>query len=286
MQITSMAAALLAAAASGCAYTLEGVGDVTQRTGADVMTYAEYNAMEHAEPYVLQLEDGSGALLYFGARHTTRPDDPQIDSIRRAWQAFRPTVALVETRRGWRGSLEGGVRQFGESAAAVALARAQGIPVFTLDAPIELEIASVLEQWTREQVTMFYVLRSYTARAPANRSDGQARELLSERGRWPGLDGALTTVAAMDSIWSRDFPDLPDWRGLPWQATWPNRADTWLNRLSADVNRSRDQHMIALITTLVERGERVFAVVGSSHVVMQEEALRNENRKSESDNER
>jgi hypothetical protein len=32
--------------------------------------------------------------------------------------------------------------------------------------------------------------------------------------------------------------------------------------------------MVALITTLLGGGERVFAVVGSSHVVMQEPALR------------
>jgi hypothetical protein len=32
--------------------------------------------------------------------------------------------------------------------------------------------------------------------------------------------------------------------------------------------------MVALLTSLLERGERVFAVVGSSHVVMQEPALR------------
>jgi hypothetical protein len=32
--------------------------------------------------------------------------------------------------------------------------------------------------------------------------------------------------------------------------------------------------MVAVIASLVARGERVFAVIGSSHVVMQEPALR------------
>jgi hypothetical protein len=260
--------------AGACAYTLDTVDGVRAAPDADVMSYAEYATVEHTQPYVLRVDERPGRLVYFGARHTLRPDDVQIDSIRALWAAFQPTVALVESRRGWRGSLDGGVKQFGESAAAVALARRAGIPVFTLDAPLEQEVAGVLRRWSRERVTIFYVLRSYTARHPDHRSDGQARELLRERGRWPGLDGALTTIAALDSAWAREFPGQPDWRRLPWEATWPGRDESWLNALSADVNRYRDAHMIGLITALVRRGERVFAVVGASHVVMQERALR------------
>jgi len=259
---------------SACAYTLETVNGVPAARDADVMSYAEYNSLDHLQPYVLHLGGDSGAVVYFGARHTTRPADPQIDSIETLWAHFRPTVALVETRRGWRGSLNGNVKQFGESSAGVAFARRDGIPVYTLDAPLETEIATLLGEWSRVRVTMFYVLRSYTARSPASRSDGQASELLRERGRWPGLGGVLTTVSGMDSAWAREFPGEAGWRELPWQATWPNRTDSWLNALAAHANRFRDQRMIALITTLVGRGERVFAIVGSSHVVMQERELR------------
>jgi hypothetical protein len=78
----------------------------------------------------------------------------------------------------------------------------------------------------------------------------------------------------MDSIWRVEFPNGPPWRELPWEATWPTGTNTWLNALSADVNRARDRYMVAVIMNLVARGERVFAVVGSSHVVMQERALR------------
>ncbi|HUF10729.1 MAG TPA: TraB/GumN family protein [Rhodothermales bacterium] len=40
------------------------------------------------------------------------------------------------------------------------------------------------------------------------------------------------------------------------------------------MNRVRDEYMVAAIRSFVARGERVFAVVGASHVVMQEPALR------------
>jgi hypothetical protein len=48
----------------------------------------------------------------------------------------------------------------------------------------------------------------------------------------------------------------------------------WTNDVAAAVSRLRDKHMVSLLTREVLAGERVFAVVGFSHVVMQEPALR------------
>lgn len=257
----------------GCTAGLDGYPGVRPALDAPIMTYPEYNLLEHEEPYVLRIDGPGGGLLYFGSRHTTDPADPQIDSIRTLWAAFAPTVALAEARKTGRWSMDRAIRTFGESAAPVFLAKSAGVPVYTFEPPLELEIATLRRTWSPERLLIFYVLRSYTARSADRRSDGQAAELIRERGRWPGLEGTMRSVADMDSIWRRELPDGPDWRMLPWQSTWPNRDDTWLNAVSGDVNRFRDQYMVALIETLVANGERVFAVVGSSHVVMQEEAL-------------
>lgn len=259
---------------SGCTYGLDTVPDVQPLSSAPIMSYAEYAALTHGEPYVLNLQSRAGSLLYFGSRHTTDPANAQIDSIVTLWHAFKPTVALAESRKARRGSMHAGVKTFGESAVPVSLAREADIPVYTYEPPLESEIAALLPSWSKERLLLFYILRSYTARAVLRRSDGQARELIRERGEWPGLEGAIPSLSAMDSIWRVQFPDGLAWRELPWQATWPTGSESWLNEVSADVNRVRDQYMVAVIADLVGRGERVFAVVGSSHVVMQEPALR------------
>jgi hypothetical protein len=267
-------AAIALGAFTGCSVGLETYPGIHAAVDAPVMSYADYNEIEHAEPYVIEIDAGSGALLYFGSRHTTNPADAQIDSIRRLWNSFKPTVALAEARKSGRRSMDSAIRTFGESAAPVFLAKSANIPVYTFEPPLELEITTMLREWSRERLLAFYVLRSYTARAVQRRSDGQARELIRERGRWPGLEGTMRSVADMDSVWRREFPTGPDWRTLPWESTWPDRHETWLNELSADLNRIRDQYMLAVIAELVRKGERVFAVVGSSHVVMQEAAVR------------
>jgi hypothetical protein len=257
-----------------CTYHLDSVAGVQPLTSVPIMSYGEYTALEHDEPYILTLGGEGGSLLYFGSRHTTDPMDAQVDSMAVLWAKFRPTVALAESRKGRRGSMDAGIKTFGESAVPVSLANADDIPVYTFEPPLETEIGSLLPTWSSERLLLFYVLRSYTARALSRRSDGQMRELLRERGEWPGLEGAISTLVSLDSLWQAEFPEGPEWRQLPWQATWPTGSETWLNEISASVNRVRDQYMIALIVDLVARGERVFAVAGSSHVVMQEAALR------------
>jgi hypothetical protein len=258
----------------GCTYGLDAAPDVQPLSSAPIMSYSEYAALTHEEPYVLNLQSRAGSLLYFGSRHTTNPANAQIDSIVTLWHAFKPTVALAESRKARRGSMNAGVKTFGESAVPVSLAREADIPVYTFEPPLESEIAAVLSSWSRERLLLFYILRSYTARAVPRRTDGQARELIRDRGEWPGLEGTIPSLSAMDSIWRVQIPGGPAWRDLPWQATWPTGSESWLNEISAAVNRVRDQYMVAVIADLVARGERVFAVVGSSHVVMQEPALR------------
>jgi hypothetical protein len=41
-----------------------------------------------------------------------------------------------------------------------------------------------------------------------------------------------------------------------------------------DANRARDEHFARVVIDLVRKGERVFAVCGSSHAVKLEPALR------------
>jgi hypothetical protein len=239
-----------------------------------LLSYAQHDSLDRRPPYLFRILHGGGELLYFGAAHTTDPHDAQVRQIRELWAGFRPTVALAEPRLGlFMGGLAQGVRQFGEAGAVYALARRDGVPVHTLEAPLEIEMQAVLAEWPATQAAAYYVLRAALGRESADAVEDEARQLVVKRTRWPGLENALD-YARLDSLMRAEFPEVPDWRTLPQSVTWPGRTDTFLNRVSTSVNRFRDEHMLAVLATLLGRGERVFAVVGSSHVVMQEPALR------------
>ncbi len=251
--------------------------DFTPRAlAAPIMTMAEYGEVfrEHPRPYVVSVESDGGALLLYGATHTRDPDDPQIADIGRRWRTFRPTVALVEGQLGFLvPAFMDPVRRFGEAGAVNALARGDGIPVYSWEPPREVEIARVLEEFPAQRAALFYVLRPYFSTLRHGRPDDPdafVEAYRRKRTRYPGLENALGSVEEIDAIWRRDFAGLPDWRETSDEHGLPG----YLGELSARSNALRDEHLVHVMVDLVDRGARVFAVAGSSHGVKVEAALR------------
>lgn len=230
-----------------------------------------YRAVGH--PYLLEIPaetTGRGALCYYGARHASDPDDPQLADIEARWQAFAPTVALCEGRArgfmlGWPFSLAG----VPEPAFVHQLARAAGVRLLSLEPSFEAEVRELLTQFTAERVALYFVLRVYRSETGSAVDEALALDLLRKRTDVEGLRGALTSLADMDRVWARDFPGMEDWRT---QVGEPREG--FLAQISDASRRIRGEHMVRVLTDLVRAGERVFAVVGSSHVIRQEWALR------------
>jgi len=68
------------------------------RPPAAIMSWAEYQTRRRSVqwPYILQFDPPRGSLLYYGARHTNAPADPQVQEIERLWTALKPTIAFNE----------------------------------------------------------------------------------------------------------------------------------------------------------------------------------------------
>lgn len=226
-------------------------------------------------PYTLAIDASRGSLLFFGARHLNDAADPQVEAIRAAWSAFKPTVALVEGRMGFFvGPDSFAVGQFGESAAVYALARDAKIPLYTLEPPYEKEVAALLEVGSPQRVALFVTLRgAMSDRRSGHVSEEQARNLLRRRTNTPALKGAFESLKDMEAFYTKEFPDQPAWRELPEEALWPSPDGTWLNAMARRASAVRDEHFAQVLLDLVSKGERVFAVAGRSHVIMLEPAL-------------
>jgi hypothetical protein len=70
------------------------------------------------------------------------------------------------------------------------------------------------------------------------------------------------------------FPELEDWRLIPAHYFFSVKKGTVLAKIHCKLNDYRDQKMLMSLIPALERGERVFAVVGRYHVVTQEPVLR------------
>ncbi len=194
-----------------------------------IVGQAEYSD-DHRNPYVFR----SGDVVVFGAAHTRDPADPQIGAIDRAWAELDPTVALVEGRLGFLApGFMDPVEHYGESGHVVARAKDDDCDVYSGDMP-----ESFVEEFL-----------------------GRAAD--------PAVAGAIDDVADIDRIWTRDFPDGPDWRDVSDEHGLPG----YLQEVSDASNDLRNRHLVRTALDLAGRGERVFVVAGSSHAVLTRDAF-------------
>ena len=92
-------------------------------------------------------------------------------------------------------------------------------------------------------------------------------EAVNDRKDWPGIEGTITTVEELNLAWDSYYPNGPDWREVSDEFGLPGYMG------EIDGNLARDEHFVRVIIDLVNQGERVFAVAGSSHAVKLDQTL-------------
>ena len=247
----------------------------------DIMTYEEYRRIKHKQPYILDLESGRGRLLYFGVKHVKNLNDPQIAEIEKRWAKFRPTLILSESGvRAVESSREKAIERYGEAGLLSFLAAKHNIRIKSIDPPRLDEIAHLLstKRWTGEQIKLFFILRRVAENAKRPKPqpvDAFVKEGLKALSTVSGLEGAPATLSEFEESVRRVLPSVPDWKQIQTTVFDPNPTlGLYTNDVAYASSQYRDRYMVKLLAEEVKKGERVFAVVGASHVVMQERALR------------
>jgi hypothetical protein len=250
-----------------------------QEKEVSLMTYDEYVKVSPSFPYIVKLKIGKGELLYFGAQHIYDPKNAQTAQIEKLWKEFRPTVAYHESSgTSLSKTVEDAVGKSGESGLVVFLAARDKVPVFTLEPNRNDEVAMMLKTYTPEQVKLFFVLRQVPQFR--DRKNDQTLEdfmttFLRNVSYIAGLENAMpNTIAELDksSLWLS--PQLQEWRTADRSWSDPVATKAYTNQIARLSSEFRDLHMVKLLIDKVKQGERVFAVVGGTHVVMQERVLK------------
>ncbi len=263
------------AVANGTAETVAEPSPLTP----SLLTYEELDRITHSVPYILEVQAGKGELLYFGARHSYDPGHPQTRQIIDLWESFSPTIAFNEGGDPpTRGSVEEAVGKNGEPGLLRYLAARDEVPIYDIEPPREQLVKEAIDAgYPAEKVKLFYSLSPYRS---YRRSDGfsEPEEFLDRvirlQSHLPGLEGFPHNSVELAELYSELFPENPDWREVPDAFYDPVRTGNFMNELSRLGGWTRDLHMVDKLGRAVESGERVFAVVGASHVVMQEPVFR------------
>lgn len=252
----------------------ESPSDVKSR----ILDYRQYAKLRRGVPYVLEFHVGEGTLLLYGGRHVFDPDDPQVHDILKEWGRFKPTAAFNEggdppTEKEAKAAIE----RYGEAGLVRYLAARHHVPVATFEPARADELQALARRYTPEQVKVFYVLRGFLTfrrtKQPRTVEQFMANALLDPVWDKAGLGGPPRVVKEFGDSCARLFPTLKDWKQVPDDWFDPTRTGRFTNDAQNDSGVFRDRHIFDVLVEHTRKGERVFAVIGASHVPVLEPAL-------------
>ena len=243
-----------------------------------LMSWEEYRHLPRGDNYILEVDSEKGALLYYGSFHRVDPSDPQFEDIERKWNAFRPTVAYCEGNI-WplMESREEAIRNYGEQGLLRYLAGRDGVPIRCLDRSILQQAQYLRNYFMAEEVCLYFVLRQSSIHQMMKKDSSDLSyvdNFLSGFAVQYYMRGTPRNLHEFKSTVSRLLPGLENWENVPSSYFYRPEKGRFLAEIHFRLNEFRDHYMLTLLLDELKKGQRVFAVVGRSHVVKQEAVLR------------
>lgn len=242
------------------------------------LTWDDYIHKFRNEPYILRLDVEDSSLLYYGAFHKVDPEDPQFIDIEQRWADFRPTYVYCEGLI-WpvEKSRTEAILRYGEQGLITYLAARDGIPIRCIDPSLSDQILYLKNFFRPHYIKIYFILRQATINRFLKRDTNDldyVNKFLSVIGSINGFESSPTTRLEFESMVSKCFAELDKWQNIPNSYFHSSESGKFLADIHQKLNGYRDRIMIKKVRAALNVGNRVFAVVGQSHVVKQEPVLR------------
>ena len=243
-----------------------------------ILSFAEYAAIRHPTPYLVNVARGGSQLILFGGLHSSDPADPMFDQIETSFLRLSPSFALHEgTPPQIEAEREIAIRRHGEAGLVRHLAARAGIETASMDVPLREEAAMLGGKLSLGEALVFLVVRQLasfnrkTARMDFDQYFGEFFELIGPALGLPSIDWPQIRFEHQRVL---GYPLSV--REVTAAETNPLRDELPTQRIARLSNRLRDEYMLERLINACNQHSRVFATVGVSHAVMLEPALRSD----------
>ena len=243
-----------------------------------LMSWEDYSRLPRNEPYVLEMDSLGGSLMYYGAFHKVDPSHPQFEDIEQKWENFRPTLAYCEGNI-WplEESRTEAIENYGEQGLVTFLAARDNIPIECIDPSLADQVELLKNCYPPHLIKVYYVLRQAAINRMLKRDIPDslyANRYLRQLDLILGRTKPPSNLKDFKRMVSFLFPELEDWQKIPYSYFRLPESGGFLTAIHRKLNKYRDRVMIRKVARALKKGNRVFAVVGRSHVVIQEAVLK------------
>lgn len=263
-----------------------------------IMSAEQYAEIEHERPYVFEAEAAGKTATYFGPGHSWDPNNPVWTRFKEKLTEANPDMVLVE---GF-GSLKNRRQQVveasgkyseaevigksGESGLVLKLAAEQGIDFDSPEPELRDEISYLEQQgFSRESIFAYYFFRmipqwhQHMEKESFREYIQREIDTIKQAAQWPDFDFSYANAEWIaEQFWGEEI-DLDDpeyYKDKVDPIPWKEKKDqqTEVNLVARASNLFRDEYMIEKLAEYLKTHDRIFIVLGASHAVMLEPAMR------------
>ena len=227
------------------------------------------------------LTSSKGSLQYVGAQHLDDPRHQQFEDIKRKWNDFKPTIAFYEgPDRGIANNDTLTIQKFGESGYVRYLAKQLNIPTKGLEPPIADLYRYLVSKYPQNKVDMYMLSKEAMRLRTRKRLSKdeltiEITKMITAVAQMLGRDISIKSIDELAIVFEQNFGKETAWWEAP--ATWfdPQEDNVRVtNQLAVLSTEYRNVYMVKVLSESINKGEKVFAVVGRNHVPLQIKAIK------------
>lgn len=237
-------------------------------------------------PYIVSYKHASGGeLFYFGSSHIYDPKSKMLKTIDSAWLAFKPDIVLWEGGEPGRisnlpNNIDDAVKQKGEPGFVRFLAKERNVQDLTLEPSVLTIIKELQKKFSDEEILVHGILTQIEQAKRKGTPNAKLDSLVInylKRSQAFNFKNIPTNLDEFQTAVTKILPRLENWKEITLDMVAPkslnNPKINTLQKIATVSSEVRDRHMLTLLLTEVKKGRKVFAVVGASHIIIQEPAL-------------
>lgn len=250
-----------------------------------ILTHKELSLkqFEISTPYIIELKNPNKQLVIIGSNHSNNPKDELFSIIDSLFHQTKPQFALNEG-----GEFEifntrdSTILNSWEPGFLMFLCQKDGVLRKSIEPPFNLECSNILKKHANEEVFLFYAyrnaiqLRGQKINLKTVDLHAELSVYLNSIGEYffNNSDVELEYKQVFNSLYKKQFGIEFNFNDLRYNQISPLQNNSNLNQINRDIADFRDMHMIQEMQKYLIIYDRVFVVLGVSHVIRQEPVIR------------
>lgn len=248
-----------------------------------ILDFKQIENIEQNAPYILDLTCDKKHLIVYGTNHTFDPRDTIFFDIEKKFNNLKPTLSLNEGGD-WEifSTKDSTIQESGEAGFLRFISKQGAIQCFSFEPPLKEEIKYIVSKYSSKEVLLMYVCRQTVQIQKQYESLNdtlifyKSIENYFQKLKASGLSISDTkkTLLELKVLYKEMFNEEFNWKSFDAEKVYPNEYKTKLNEINREVSNFRDKYIVEIINNELKKHDKLFVLIGATHVYKQEPLIK------------